>query len=87
MMYCFPTTDVHSLTGTGRDQPLDLFLFADWPPEALRHASSRRQQVVPRVDVADVVRPSRPVDRPRHPVVGWRRPLPGGPPPRSDDPH
>jgi hypothetical protein len=46
------------------------------------HALSR-----PRVDVADVVRPSRPVDRPRHPVVGWRCPLPGGPPPRSDDPH
>lgn len=46
------------------------------------HALSR-----PRVDVVDVVRPSRPVEHLRHPVVGWRRRLPGGPPPRSDDPH
>jgi len=31
MLHCFPTTDVHLLMATGRNQAIDLFLFAEWP--------------------------------------------------------
>jgi hypothetical protein len=31
MLHCFPTTDVHLLMAAGRNQAIDLFLFAEWP--------------------------------------------------------
>lgn len=34
MLHCFPTTDVHLLTAAGRNQSIDLFVFARWPPHS-----------------------------------------------------
>ena len=33
MLHCFPTTDIHLLTASGRNLPIDLYLFAQWPPQ------------------------------------------------------
>ena len=33
MLHCFPTTDIHLLTASGRNLPIDLYVFAQWPPQ------------------------------------------------------